>query len=351
MMHFETVDHPPIILDSPWSQTRTRWEKEGLPKGIDLYEYFNLEPFCSYGFANGGFLPPFKERFVKREGEYDIWVDHRGVKVRALRNQPYLGRACQYLEYPIKGREDIPWLEKRLDPEEPARIAGNWRQGASDFYEKGVGNIVLGYGSYYGFLREEMGTENLSLKFYDDPDFIHWVNSKISDICVSIYRKVFPCAYVTLMGGHEDMACKKGSMISMALFREFMLPYYKKTVSYAKRYGQDVFGMDSDGNIQEIIPLWLEVGINLFYPMEVAAGMDALEERQKYGRKILMMGNIDKRVLAKTKADIKEEVVRKVPPLVRDGGYIPTIDHAIPDDVPLENYAYYVSLLKDIYSM
>ena len=59
-----------------------------------------------------------------------------------------------------------------------------------------------------------------------------------------------------------------------------------------------------------------------------------------------MFGGIDKRELAKTKTDVYNEVVNKVPYLIEKGGYIPHVDHAIPFDVPLENYMYYRDLMS-----
>jgi uroporphyrinogen decarboxylase len=60
-----------------------------------------------------------------------------------------------------------------------------------------------------------------------------------------------------------------------------------------------------------------------------------------------LTGGIDKRELAKDKAAIRKEVMRKVPPLVKRKGYFPGVDHAVPPDISLENFKYFVSLLKE----
>ena len=69
--------------------------------------------------------------------------------------------------------------------------------------------------------------------------------------------------------------------------------------------------VDSDGNIEELIPLWLESGVNGFLPLEVAANMDAISMRKQYGRNIVLIGNIDKRALIGGKEAIKREVEHK----------------------------------------
>ncbi len=106
--------------------------------------------------------------------------------------------------------------------------------------------------------------------------------------------------------------------------------------------------MDCDGNIEQLIPLWLEAGINGVWPLEVAAGMDALRLRQRYGRDLLLVGGIDKRELARDRAAVHAEVLRQVPCLNEQGGYIATVDHSVPPDVPFDNYVYFRELLREL---
>ena len=64
-----------------------------------------------------------------------------------------------------------------------------------------------------------------------------------------------------------------------------------------------------------------------------------------------MVGGIDKREVAKGKEAIKQEVMKKVPKLIEEGGYIPKIDHSVCSDISLENYSYFTNLLKEVYGM
>ncbi|UCF73237.1 MAG: hypothetical protein JSW35_01925, partial [Deltaproteobacteria bacterium] len=98
----------------------------------------------------------------------------------------------------------------------------------------------------------------------------------------------------------------------------------------------------------ELIPLWLECGINFFWPLECAAGNDAVALRKRYGRDIVLGGNIDKRALLKGKDAIREEVMSKVPFLLESGGYFPSIDHMVPPDVTLGSYRYFINTLREV---
>ena len=106
--------------------------------------------------------------------------------------------------------------------------------------------------------------------------------------------------------------------------------------------------MDSDGNVEQLIPLWLEAGINLIWSFEVAAGNDVVALRKQYGRDLIIAGTIDKRALIKGKEAIREEVMSKVPFLLETGGYFPSIDHLVPPDVTFENYCYYINLMREV---
>ena len=96
--------------------------------------------------------------------------------------------------------------------------------------------------------------------------------------------------------------------------------------------------------------VWLECGINLLMPMEVAANMDVVQLRREYGHDLLMMGGFDKRILASDKQAIKIELER-IQPVIEDGGYIPNCDHGVPPDVSFENICRFVKTLKNMYGI
>ena len=195
-----------------------------------------------------------------------------------------------------------------------------------------------------------MGTDALLYAYFDHPDFIHEVNDRLCGLCENALNLILPKFKLDHIGYHEDMAYKNGSLISPAMFREFMTPYYKRVTGITERHGVDMHIMDSDGDIRELIPLWLECGINTVLPNEVAAGMDVVALRAEYGTDLSMVGGFDKRIMASTKEAIKKEFDRLVP-VIDGGGYILTCDHGVPHDVSFENYTYLVSLLKTHYGV
>lgn len=141
---------------------------------------------------------------------------------------------------------------------------------------------------------------------------------------------------------------KTGPLCSPEQFREFMLPCYQKVTGYLRSQGIDILMVDSDGNNDLIVPLWLEGGVNGLYPLEIASDTDPIALRKKYGKKLVMFGGIDKRVLAKDKAAIEEHVLSFVPWMISQGGFTPFPDHLVPPDVPFKNFKFYWDLVKKI---
>jgi len=97
-----------------------------------------------------------------------------------------------------------------------------------------------------------------------------------------------------------------------------------------------------------LIPLMLEAGITCHWPLERAANMDPLKLRQIYGHDLALAGGVDKRELTKGRDEIDRELYHVLPPLLEDGGYIPTLDHAVPPDIPYDNFMYYLELKQKL---
>jgi uroporphyrinogen-III decarboxylase len=129
-------------------------------------------------------------------------------------------------------------------------------------------------------------------------------------------------------------------MISPELFRRFLLPYYQEITDFFHGKGVDRVLVDCDGNIMELCRLLMEGRADGVYPLEIAAGSHPLLLREKYPDFVLM-GGIDKRALAAGPEAIDRELER-LAPVVKQGGYLPMVDHLVPPDVSLENYRYYL---------
>jgi uroporphyrinogen decarboxylase len=201
---------------------------------------------------------------------------------------------------------------------------------------------------YFGPLREWTGLEELIYLFHDEPDLVEDMMDQVLHLSLTMAKRVLKDLRIDCVRFWEDMAYRSGPLISPDMFRKFMLPRYRVITDYLRSEGIEILHVDSDGDATELIPLWLEVGVNFPWPLEVAAGMDAIALRKKYGRDLILSGNIDKRAFLEGKDSIRNEVMSKVPYLLETGSYFPCLDHAVPPDVKLDDFRYYVNLLRDI---
>ena len=144
----------------------------------------------------------------------------------------------------------------------------------------------------------------------------------------------------------EDICFNTGPLCSPETMREFLLPYYEQLIANIKgrqidRTRHMYVQIDTDGRAPSVIDMYREsIGMDVMSPFEVASGCDVVAIGRQYPD-LAMFGGIDKRVLAKTKADIDEMLERIIPPMRARGGYIPTCDHGVPEEVTLDNYHHY----------
>lgn len=144
----------------------------------------------------------------------------------------------------------------------------------------------------------------------------------------------------------DDWGTSTGMLFSPAMWRRFIKP--RLAVIYERIHQAGAFvGQHSDGKIQPIFPDLIEIGLDIFNPLEPAA-MDPLEMKQKYGDKITFYGGIDvERTLPfGTPDQVRAEIRNRAATLGQGGGYILQTSHHILWDTPLENIIAYVEEVR-----
>jgi len=363
-----------FTFDKFWPETLEEWVKQGAPKQIIdpcfLYDYFQFDHCHSLTQVKSGIgaamayqpsglgygitrwqrtpvVPSYEPRIILEDERTVTFTNGDSQTLRVFKDN--LTRMPIYLDWPVKDRVTWNELKKRLDPNTPARWPSDWKAYVQEMNKLGEeAPISLEIGGFYGYLREWIGSERILYMFYDDPGLIEDMMEQILYLEIKVIKRTLKDIKVQEATFWEDMCYKSGSLISPAMVRKFMMPRYKKITDLLRSNGVDVIFLDSDGNVEQLVPLWLEAGINYIWPFEVAAGNDAVALRKKYGKDLIIGGAIDKRALIKGKKAIREEVMSKVPFLLEQGGYFPSVDHLVPPDVTFENYCYYINLMREI---
>ncbi|MBI2939598.1 MAG: hypothetical protein HYY04_04100 [Chloroflexi bacterium] len=346
-MQFGKPDRPFLLHPWLWTSTLERWHSEGLPADVHVDEYFGTDRYQTAPVIVG-LYPGTDREVLKDEGETRlVRRAGEGQIIREFRHRPEMNMP-QWLDYPLKTRED--WereFKPRLDPTSPGRYPLWW-----DDYVRTVQDrdypLGISCGSYYGWVRNWMGFERLSYMIYDDPMLVHEIVDHIATCVYETIHRALHDIQFDFAVGWEDMAGKGGPLCSPRSFRQFQVPAYKRVTDLLHGHGVHIIVVDSDGFHDPIIPCWLEGGVTGIYPLEVAAGEDAVALRRQYGKNLQMYGNIDKRALVEGPDAIDREVLSKVPWLFLQGGFTPWVDHLVPPDVSFPNYRHYRALLRNV---
>lgn len=351
-LHFEEVDHVPDMEFGFWDETLIAWHDQGLPRCINdrdkALACFGLDTWCFTPF-NVGLSPAFEYSVVEEDESHKIVIDTDGVK--KMINKNCAESIPKYIKFPIENRDDWNEFKKRLDPTTPGRlpVGKDWDEWKADF-EASERPISLFAGSLFGVIRDWMGFENVSYAMMDTPDLIEDIMEHLTELTLSVLEK--PLRETKFHTAHmwEDMCFNHGPILPPRLFEKWMLPRLKRITSKLSENGCDVVWVDCDGNIKELLPLWMDAGVNCFFPAEVVGGSDIAVLREKYGRRIRVVGGVDKTRLIAGKSEIEKEIQR-LKPLVEEGGYIPTLDHFCPPDITLENFTYYLQLKREAFGI
>jgi uroporphyrinogen-III decarboxylase len=192
-----------------------------------------------------------------------------------------------------------------------------------------------------------MDFERLSYAYYDDPELVHRINQDLLDFNLRLLDQIANSCVPTFMTIAEDVSYNNGPMISQKTFEEFMSPYYRKLLARAKELNLLTI-VDTDGDVTMLVP-WLQaVGVDGVLPLERQAGVDGMKLRERYPN-LRMVGHFNKLVMHQGEAAIRAEFERLVP-LIKTGGFIPSVDHQTPPAVSMEEYRLYVRILKEYMS-
>jgi len=345
---FKEVDRVPDYEFGFWTETIDRWHKEGLPMDKrdmrDIELYLKLEGWDCLEMVpvRTTFWPPLPGRIIKEEGNRAVVDDGMGgiyVGTVGSSSIPH------YLRYPLENRDDWEKLRPFFDPDTPGRFPLNWDEVAESYEDRDY-PLGMFIGSLYGWLRNFMGVERISIAFYREPEWIAEMMDTLVDLWITLIHRTLRKVKVDFATWWEDMCYSKGPLLSVRHFEEFMVPRYKKVTDVLKDYGVTLNVLDCDGDITRLVPGWLKAGINCMFPVE-ARFTDMYKIREQFGCRVLFLGNVDKLALIAGEKAIDKEL-KRLAPMLEYGGYIPLVDHRCPPEVSYAMYKYYLKKKREL---
>ncbi len=349
---FERPDRVPLTPGYPRESTLAVWHMQGLDPTRDWLDVL----VDMVGVPRAAFdttisvpvsmrmQPVFEEKVLAhRDGHYVV-QDWMGAitEISDAYDYTYIRSAKDFVtrrwhRFAVQTRADWERIAWRYDPGDPSRWPADWRQTCAELKASGLA-LALQLNGPFWQMREWTGMQGLCLLMLDDPAFVAEMAAHWQRFTLALLERIARDVQIDVLMVSEDMAYKAHSMISPAMARQFLQPTYLAWHELLTGYGCQVFDMDSDGDVSQLIPLWIESGFNCLNPIEIAAGNDPLALHARYGHRLALRGGLDKRVLAIGGAPMHSMLQAIVPPLVADGGYIPSCDHGVPPDISWFNY-------------
>jgi uroporphyrinogen decarboxylase len=327
------------LQDGPWGTTVARWRREGMPEGVSPFDYFHYE-MAGFG-ADTSFR--FPHEVVEDTPTYRIDRNANGALVRNWKHQT---STPEMIDFTIKTPGDweqhkhrLAWDPNRVNLAAAAHCHQRREQGYWVFYSN-----VLGYDKTQAIV----GSENLLMAMAEEPDWVAEMFMKWADMIVETAGAMMEGGYI-FDGAflYDDMGYRNGPLFSPAMYRKLAKPAHAKAFGFFRERGLPVI-LHSCGCVKDFIPDLIDAGLSCLQPLEVKAGMDLIELKEKYGDRLAFMGGIDVRKMADPNPDaIEQEMRTKLTVAKKDGGYIYHSDHSVPDNVSFQQYCRVIELVHE----
>jgi uroporphyrinogen decarboxylase len=359
-----TFGHPdriPFSPGGPRESTLKRWHGEGLPEGVP-WRRFLLEtlgfddaparPHVALG-VDFRMIPQFEEKILEHRESHYIVQDWKGniCEISDQFEPRYLREAIDFvtrrwLKCPVENRDDWEQMKTRYRLDSPGRFPADLAERGKKLGERDWPLEVSWAGPFWQ-MREWCGFENLCMMMIEDPAMVADMAAFWTEFVSKVLERLLAAVVPDNLHISEDMAYKAKAMISPAMTRQFIKPSWDRWAAQGRAAGVPIIDVDSDGFIGELIPLWIESGVNVCDPVEVAAHNDINDFRRQFGHRMGYVGGVDKRAMAKGGQVIREELAR-LEPVIRDGGFIPGCDHGVPSDISWPDFLDYSRLLAQL---
>ncbi|NCP30723.1 MAG: hypothetical protein COY42_21310 [Armatimonadetes bacterium CG_4_10_14_0_8_um_filter_66_14] len=340
MYAHKEADRVPI-LGGPWGTTLARWRREGMPEGIDFVDYFGLDHTVGVG---GEVSPRYEAKIVEETDDYVIAFDSWGTTAK---NWKHASSTPHWLGRTVVDRESWEQAKARL---EMGRDRVNWdhlRANYATWRERGwwiYGGLFFGFDVTHARV---VGTERLLTWMAEDPELVIDVFNTEVDCSLQLLQMIWDEGYsFDGISWCDDMGYRNGTFFSLPMYRDILKLAQQRAIDWAHEKGI-VAHLHSCGNINELMPDLVDMGLDALNPLEVKAGMDPVDLKRRYAGKLVLDGGLNA-MLWDDLDRIEAEIRRLLPILKESGGYIFREDHSIPDSVSLENYRGIVQLAKEL---
>ena len=284
--------------------------------------------------------PPtgFREKEAPGGGWYYDWgliyKEHPLSKMYDYINNPLADATVEDLDH-------FDWP----DPFDPARWLG-LKEEAKNIYETSDHALVAYRPTYNGLFelcQVIRGTEQMLMDLALNPEFAEALFWRVGEVFKGFYQAQLDAVgdYIEWVELGDDLGGQNGPLISPTMYRELLKPIHADIIQSIKNHPSKPKVMyHSCGSIKIFIPDFIEMGVDILNPIQVAAkGIIPADIKKEFGEELSFLGGVDSQHLMPTGTpeQVFDQVKQRIQEMGPGGGYVLAPSHNIGDDVPLEN--------------
>ncbi|MBU2495537.1 MAG: hypothetical protein KJ935_03425 [Candidatus Omnitrophica bacterium] len=344
-----TVNHIPhdnflFYADFTPDLVRRLQEKYSLAPDANLRKHFGMywpedvQPKEPKGLQKSDYSVYFKDA-DKPEGSF---INHLGVLEIPAKFYHFTGYVSplrnannfQELErFPFPGQavfEETGMAEKVQQAHQQGRAASTW-----------VGHM-------YENSWQVRGYEEFLMDLVERPEWCEFILDQFARRNLRVATAAARAGVDYLRTG-DDVASQKNLIFSAQTWRRFMKARWAKVYAEARRIKPDIqIWYHSDGNIMEIIPDLIEIGVTILNPVQPEC-LNPQEVKKQYGKHLILDGTIGTQSTMPFSGpeEVKRVVRERKKTLGFDGGLILSPTHILEPEVPLDNIAAFIDACRE----
>jgi uroporphyrinogen decarboxylase len=324
-----------------------------MPQGISPDDYFQYD-VCSMSIDCS---PRYEQKILEKNEGWYTYQDRWGYTATKK-----LGACSSVHFFDHKTSDPAAWEASKhrwaLDKNVPARIDTasyfehfdpypTWAR-AGELYRQGYATnrymLFACYGPWEATWRHQ-GYQSLLMNLALEPEWVADMAQTHINLLLAVLRHSLelgmrPDGFFMV----EDLAGTRGLLFSPGMWRKILKPGVVQLGAFLKQHKID-FWMHCCGNAEALFPELIECGVQVMNPLQVAAGLNVVALRKKYGKQLAYYGNISAPMMSGPLDALEAEISSKVP-LAKEGGYVYHSDHSIPPDVSLERYNWILQTVR-----
>ncbi len=294
-----------------------------------ILQHFDADFRCLYA-ADGNKWAPSCDGCIRDEYGIDYKLSPDGLYY-------------DFARHPL-ANADLADIERHkfADPQAQLRVHGFSER--IDRFGREYALVLEGFrDSIFGICSWLRGIEQFYMDLMDESSIADALLEKVTEHQIAVVKFILGRfgKHIDIVRIGDDLGSQNALLISPAIYRAKIKPRHARLVAAIKHAADCKVVIHSCGAIREILPDFVEIGIDGINPVQTSCtAMVPSELKKEFGRKLTFWGGgIDtQQVLCKVSAqEVREFVKENMKKFKSGGGYVFAQIHNIQPDVPTEN--------------